>query len=183
MTEQFNLTPKSYPNRYYCCIAGMKERQYLFIKIYLSSLLSRKGRMAVRERQRDRDTKDCYHWHCVGIYSEPYFCSSAGSHCPPLLRVVLKIACPVYSLTTFRISESLCELWISCPYILFLTPTHFPYGFQFTWFLSAVPLFTQVYILFRNLKLTCYQRLICNTPTLHQSRLESDENKGILHIF
>ena len=41
-------------------------------------------------------------------------------------------------------------LWISCQYIILITPTCFPSGSQFTGFVSFVPFFTQVHILLKN---------------------------------
>ena len=65
-----------------------------------------------------------------------------------------------------NLPESLCDLRISCQYIIFLTPTHFPSGSKFTGFISAVLLFSQVNILFRNPQQTCCQRSICHDLTI-----------------
>ena len=61
------------------CIAGMKEHQYLCIKIYLSTLFTRKGRNGCkRETETVRLMEDYYHWqhnfltHVVILYSESH---------------------------------------------------------------------------------------------------------------
>ena len=73
----------------------------------------------------------------------------------PLGRPQLAGRCP-------NLTESLNYQWISRHYIIFLTPTHFSSGSQFTWFISAVSLFTLVHNVFRNPKLTCCQKSTFN---------------------
>ena len=69
-----------------------------------------------------------------------------------------------HSLTALRIGPNLCTYLLANLLSLYdILDVHaYPSGSQFTWFISAVPLFTQVHILFRNPLLTCRQRSMCN---------------------
>ena len=86
----------------------MKERQYLFIKYKLSSLLFERVEMP-QVRDRETKTKDlnCYHWlhifltHVKILYSEPYFFFSTEGHCPQA---------NVYSVYCFSLYDP-CALW------------------------------------------------------------------------
>ena len=150
------------PNKFLLPL-GLPCYQFIYIYIYIYiSLFSRKGPNGCKwETTRPSLTDDSYHWHCVGdTYSEPnFFASLMGSSQPwaawPQPRVLA--VCSTNLTESLRVS--VYWLRISCHYIIFLTSTHFPSSSQFTWFISAVPLFIQVHILFRNPQLTRYVTL------------------------
>ena len=80
--------------------------------------------------------------------------------------------CPLSWLTAFFVGvETVCT-WLRISYkYIFSTSLRFPFCYQFTWFISTVPLFTLVHILFRNPHITYSQRSICNiTPLQRCSR-------------
>ena len=87
----------------------------------------------------------------LDTYSQPYFFfdgwfSTWGHFCSDCLLLL-----------TDRQYGSVYWLRIFCHYIIFLTPTYFPSGSQFTWFISVFPLFILIprcSILFRSPQLT-----------------------------
>ena len=97
----------------------------------------------VKERQRDRETGDCYNWHYVetDIFRDLLLCQGlwyrpAAWHPPPA-----DLSIPGCSPDEWLPSSS-------CHYIIFGTLTHTPSGFQFTWFISVVPCLHWCKILF-----------------------------------
>ena len=149
----------------------MNEIIILFIKINLSFLFSWKARngcmrvcVCVCERETDRQTdREIRDWGvpdfidtALGTDIQTVTYSLTGGLIQNRFFVTSPHPAGVYSLVALRISGH---------YIIFSTLTHFPSGSQITWFISAVPLFTRVHILFRNPHLTCCQRSICNIKT------------------
>ena len=77
----------------------MKGQLCLFIKMYLYSLFLERVEMVGCEKERDRETKDCYHWHRLETHIKNI--TSTSQEGISFLWVAPKTTCPVYSPAAF----------------------------------------------------------------------------------
>ena len=108
------------------------------------------GRQKIRQRRRTQ-IQDCYirhHMyltHVMILYLEPHLeLLLLGQRGPGRLLSLWALADYSPNLPA-SISWPPVQVGLKlCVYIIFITPTLFPSGYQPTWFISAIPLFTQV---------------------------------------
>ena len=129
-----------------------------------------------------------YVYICIYMHIYVYMCIYMYIYLYMYIYIHIYICLSLYIYTYIYI-----YIYIYIYYVIFSTSIHLTYGSQFTWFISAVLLFTQVHILFRNPLLTYCQKPICHIWPIYAtltgtiipgvSGPVSNDNEEVLHTL